>query len=101
MFYKLFDENSSGTCANKFAGSVAKSKIMRNQELAGKLHKPVIRKLENRKLYSSFKDNIWSAYLADMQSLGKYKKGIHFLLFVINIYSKYAWAVPLKDKKDI
>ena len=36
-----------------------------------------------------------------MQLLSKYNKGIRFLLFVIDIFSKYAWVVPLKDKKNI
>ena len=36
-----------------------------------------------------------------MQLLSKYKKGIRFLLCVIDIFSKYAWVVPLKDKKGI
>ena len=41
------------------------------------------------------------ADLADMQLLSKYNKGIRFLLCVIDIFSKYAWVVPLKDKKGI
>ena len=58
-------------------------------------------KFRKRKVYSAFKDNIWDADLADMQLLSKYNKGIRFLLCVIDIYRKYAWVVPLKDKKDI
>ena len=59
--------------------------------------------LENlkKKVYSTFKDNIWGADLADMQLLSKYNKAIRFLLCVIDIFSKYAWVVPLKDKKGI
>ena len=52
-------------------------------------------------MYSAFKDNIWGADLADMQLLSKYNKGTRFLLCVIDIFSKYAWVVPLKDKKGI
>ena len=36
-----------------------------------------------------------------MQLLSKFNKGIHFLLYVIDVYRKYSWVVPLKDKKDI
>ena len=59
--------------------------------------------LENlkKKVYSTFKDNIWGVDLADMQLLSKYNKAIRFLLCVIDIFSKYAWVVPLKDKKGI
>ena len=36
-----------------------------------------------------------------MQLISKFNKNIRFLLCVINIYSKYAWVIPLKDKKGI
>ena len=52
-------------------------------------------------MYSSFRDNVWGADLADMQLLSKFNKGFRFLLCVINIYSKYAWIIPLKDKKGV
>ena len=62
-----------------------------------KLHKSINRKLQNCKEYS-FIDNIWNADLAGMQLSSKYNKRIRFLC-VINIFIKYAWAIPLKDKK--
>ena len=52
-------------------------------------------------MYSSFKDNIFSVDLADVQLLSKYNKGIRYLLCVIDLFSKYAWVVPLKDKRGI
>ena len=92
MVYKFFD--------SKVSGSGAKL-IPQNEQLANELHKPIIRKFEKRKVYSTFKDIIWGIDLADMQLLSKYNKGIRFLLCVIDIFSKYAWVVPLKDKKGI
>ena len=50
---------------------------------------------------SLFKDNIWGVDLADMQLLSKFNKGFRFLLCVIDIYSTYAWVIPLKDKKGV
>ena len=38
---------------------------------------------------------------ADMQSLSKYNKGIKYLLCTTDLFSKYAWVVPLKDKRGI
>ena len=61
----------------------------------------LLENLKKRKVYSTFKDNIWGVDLADMQLVSKYNKGIRFLLCVIDIFSKYAWVVPLKDKKGI
>ena len=69
--------------------------------LADELHKPVIKKFEKRKVYSQFKDNIWGVDLADMQSLSRKNKGIKYLLCAIDLFSKYAFVIPLKDKKGI
>ena len=58
-------------------------------------------KFNKRKAYSQFKDNIWGVDLADMQSLSRKNKGIKYLLCAIDLYSKYAFVIPLKDKKRI
>ena len=67
-----------------------------NIQLANELHKPIIKKFNKRKVYSSFKDNIWDVDLADMQLLSKFNKGFRFSLCVIDIFSKYPWVIPLK-----
>ena len=74
---------------------------MSNQELVSKLHKPIIRKFEKRKVQSSYIDNIWGAGLAAIQLISKFSKGICLLSCVIDIISKHAFVVPLKDKKNI
>ena len=99
MVYKFFDSKVASP-DKKSIGSGAKL-TSQNEQLAEELHKPIIRKFKKRKVYSAFKDNIWGADLADMQLLSKYNKGIRFLLGAIDIFSKYAWVVPLKDKKGI
>ena len=50
-------------------------------------------------MYSLFKDNISGVELADIQSLSKFKKGFKYLLCAIDLFSKYAWVIPIKDKK--
>ena len=45
------------------------------------------------------KNSIWGIDLVDMQSLSKYNKGINYLLRAIDLFSKYAWVIPIKDKK--
>ena len=87
MVYKFFDE--------KTAGSGIKS-MPQDEQLAEELHKPIIRKLKKRKVHSAFKDNIWGADLSDMQLISKFN--FRFSLCVINIFSKYAWVITLKDK---
>ena len=88
MVYKFFDKKSKGSG-------------LKNQQLANELHKPIIIKFKKRKVYSSFKDNIWRADLADMQLFSKHNRGIRYLLCVIDLFSKYGWVVPLKDKKGV
>ena len=78
MVYKFFDKKSSRSGITN-----------ENYQLANELHKPIIRKFKNRKVYSSFRDNIWGVDLADVQSLSKYKKGIKYLLCAIDLFSKY------------
>ena len=85
MVYKFFDK--------KTAGSGIKC-MPQNEQLAEELHKPIIRKFKKRKVYSH-------ADLADMQLISKFNKGFRLLLCAIDIFSKYTWVVPLKDKKGV
>ena len=93
MVYKFFDKNSTGSGINTTKPSCS--------VLADELHKPVIKKFNKRKVYSQFKDNIWGVDLADMQSLSRKNKGIKYLLCAIDLYSKYAFVIPLKVKKGM
>ena len=88
MVYKYFDKKT-------FSGTV-KNEIISNKELAEKIHKPIIRKLNKRKVYPPFIDNIWGADLADMQLIVNLIKDLDFYYVIIDIYSKYAWVIPLK-----
>ena len=94
MIYNFFDKNTKGGGL-----SYAIKSTLQDEKLAEKLHKPIIRKFKKRNVYSAFKDNIWGADLADMQLISKFNKGFRFLLCVIDIFSKYAWVIPLKGKK--
>ena len=86
-FTSFFNKNSSGSgIAN---------------EPNYQLHKPIIQKFKKRKVYSSFRGNIWGVDLADMQSLSKYNKGNKYLLRAIDLFSKYVWVIPIKDKKGV
>ena len=77
--YKFFDKKTSG-------GSI-KNEIMSNKELAEELHKQLIRKFKERKVYTSFIDNIGGADLADMQSVSKLNKRIrsYYVLLMLSV----------------
>ena len=96
MVYNFFDTKASSP-----DGKTVGSGINENIKLANELHKPTIRKFNKRKVYSSFKDNIWGADLVDIQLLSKFNKRIKYLLCVIDLFSKNAFVVALKDKKVI
>ena len=100
MVYNFFWRKTSAMRANKFACSDIKNETMSNKVLAEELHEPIISKFK-KKAYSSFINNIWVAGLAKMKLINKKDKGFRFLLYVIDIFSKYAWVIPLKDKKGI
>ena len=95
MVYKCFDKKSKGS------GVI--DKIKQNQspldlathQLPEELHKPIIRKLKKKNVYSGSKDIICRADLADMQLISKFNKGFRVLLCVIHNFSKNAWVVPL------
>ena len=93
MVYKFFDKKSMGSGVKKLKNS--------SLILADELHKRVIKKFNKRKVYLQFKDNIWGVDLAETQSLSKKNKGIKYLLCAIDLFSKYTFVVPLKDKKGI
>ena len=71
------------------------------RELDEELHKAMIRKLKKGKVYWPFSDNIWVADLAVMQLVSKFNKRFQFLFCFIDIFSKYARVVSLKEKKTI
>ena len=92
MVYTFFDKKSAGSGVNMHAN---------NEKLAEELDKPIIKFFLKRTVCSRFKDNIWGADLADIQLIGKFNKGFRFFLCVIDVFSKYAWVIPLKDKKGM
>ena len=67
--------------------------------IAEELHKPVKRKFKRRRVMVYTIDDIWSADLTNsFQSLSKQNKGYKYMLNVIDVFSKYAYSIPLKTK---
>ena len=54
--------------------------------------------LKGKKSIAKFKDNIWATYLAEMRSLSSKNRGVKYLLCAIDLFTKYTWVKPLKDK---
>ena len=77
MVYECFD-NKTGLGASV------------NEEPAQELHKPMMEKVNRKRVYARFKDNIWVADLAGMGSLSSKNRGVKYLLCVIDAFTKYA-----------
>ena len=70
---------------------------LRDQQ-AYSLHKPARKHfLRNRTIIGAI-DKQWQADLADMQSLASSNSGYKYILTVIDIFSKFAWAIPIQKK---
>ena len=70
-----------------------------SQQLADELHKPIRRKFKTRRVISNGIDEIWCSDLVEMQQFSKWNKGYRYLLMILDVFSKYGWIAPLKDKK--
>ena len=88
MVYKFFDKKTE-------------LRVSLNEELAKELDKPLIKKkfLKKEKSHPRFKNNVWTPNLAEIGSLSSKNCGVKYLLFVIGVFTKYAWFKPLKVEK--
>ena len=69
--------------------------------LAKEVFSPQITKFRRERIIPLYKDETWSADLIDKSSLSKYNNNYKFILTVIDIFTKYAWAIPLKNKSGL
>ena len=71
---------------------------MKRKKLPKEIFAPVIKKFDRIKIIPHYKDECWSIDLIDRSSLSKYNKNYKFIFTIIDNHTKYAWAIPLKDK---
>ena len=69
------------------------------KSLAEELHRTIRRKFKKRRVLVNGIDKIWAADLVDMQAFTKFNRGVKYLLAVIDVFSKYGWLIPFKDKR--
>ena len=70
----------------------------KKKEIAKEIFSPVIKKFQRVQIQTHYKDECWSIDLIDRSSLAKYNKNYKFIFTIIDNHTKYAWAIPLKDK---
>ena len=62
-----------------------------SSQLADELHKPVRKRFQKRSVLARQVDDIWTADLADMSPYSRSNSGYKYLLYVIDVFSKYGW----------
>ena len=102
-----YDPRSAGSFGGvkqlaRYSGETVKSveKWLPSQD-AYTLHKPVRKIFPRRKTFAKKINDLFQADIADMQNLSRYNNGYRFILTCIDVFSKYAFAIPLKDKRGI
>ena len=68
------------------------------QQEAYSLQKPILKRFKKNRIMVTGIDDQWSADLMDMVKFKEYNKGYTFILVVIDVFSKYLWMRPLKNK---
>ncbi len=62
------------------------------------LHKPAIKTFERRRVISNYANEIWGADIVDFSDYNEFNNGYRYILCVIDVFSKFAWCEPLRDK---
>ena len=76
---------------------IEKQQQQQQQLLAKELFSPQMKKFRRERIIPLYKDGTWSADLIDKSSLSKYNNNYKFILTVIDIYTKHAWTIPIKN----
>ena len=71
---------------------------LRKTEITKEIFSPVIKKFPRIQIQTHYKDECWCIDLIHRSSLSKYNKNYKFIFTIIDNHTKYAWAIPLKDK---
>ena len=92
--YKLY------RIAKKEFPSITRNEIKQWAEnnLSYSLHKASRRNFKRNKIYASEIDSLWEADLACVQDVAKENDGVNYLLVVINVFSKFLWIRPMKNR---
>lgn len=73
----------------------------RKQNIVNELHKRARRNFTRRRVVLKSIDDLWQADLVEMHAFSDENNGYNYILTIIDGFSKYAWAVPLKNKRGL
>ena len=93
---------NKGGSLSQMTTSIKNVEKQQQQHLFAKeVFSPQITKFRRERIIPLYKDETWSADLIDNSSLSKYNNNYKFILTVIDIFTKYAWAIPLRNKTGL
>jgi len=106
LYYSISEGGSLGSAENLFLAAKKKHpKITRRQfqdwlsmQDVYTLHKPVRKPFKRNRVIVGGIDQQWQMDLIDTQSIKKYNNNFNYILTCIDILSKFAWAIAIKDK---
>ena len=90
--YKVVQEEG------KYKIGIHKIRNFLHKQEAYSLHKPVRRRFRRNHVISAGKDDLWMCDLMDMVKFEKWNQGFKYILVVIDVFSKFVWLRPLKNK---
>ena len=71
------------------------------KQLARELLRPKRNRFPRRRVYVNKVDEIWTADLMDVHRYARLNKGYKYILIVLDVFSRFAWARPLKTKTGV
>jgi hypothetical protein len=63
-------------------------------------HKPIVKQFPRNQVITRGIDDLWQIDLADLQKISKFNDNNRYLVTCIDVFSKFAWVVPIKNKKS-
>ena len=75
--------------------------MSQGEKFATEIHRRVQRNFKRRRITVYRVDEIWALDLASMESFVSYNNGFKFILCIVDVFSKFAWAIPHKTRKQL
>ena len=106
IYYDPKGEGSYGSVAKLYKRAKEESSALKLNDVkeflaaqpAYTLHKPYRKRFGRNPTLANGIDYQWQADLADLNQYAKYNDGVRYLMTVIDVFSRYAWVVPVRDK---
>src|SRR5580765_623426 len=90
--------NNNNKRSSRKINEAKKQHSLERWQLVNELHAPARKNFPRRHVIVRGYDDLWKADIVEMRPYSRFNRGYHYILTVIDVLSKYAWAVPLKSK---